>query len=43
MKAYSESINKNKREPIEVKRPVIERQKFVGDETVTKSEFNRQL
>ena len=43
MKTYSDSINKMKREPIEIKRPLVEKQKFIGDEVVTKSEFSRQL
>ncbi len=43
MKNYSDSINKFKREPIEIKRPVTQKQTFIGDEKITKSEFSRRL
>lgn len=43
MKNYSDSINKFKREPIEIKRPVTQKQTFNGDEKITKSEFSRRL
>lgn len=43
MKTYAESVSNMKREPIEINRPVIEKEKFIGDQVTTKSEFNRQL
>jgi len=43
MKNYSDSINKMKREPIEIKKPVIQKETFIGEEKITKSEFSRRL